>query len=238
MARLSSPPLLRAAGYSSIAKAILQLGTGSTPYLATPALPALLAEVRAAITMSDPSRLSTANGEGSKGKGAAKLSDGIASVGGKGTRVQPAMSARKSSQKKQRKSREKMERALAAADASTTSASAPSGNAHLNAAGGGAGGQDRMAAIDAACAALSCLTQVVLCCKAHLPLAGRMSIEDIVHQGLALLARAGLSRRGGGTERSDSTPMEDPRMAQKFIELAHACVMTPLVSAACVKCGR
>ena len=55
MARSSAAGTLRAAGYRSVGRAMLQLGAGAAPYLATPALPALLEEIRAMIISSDPS---------------------------------------------------------------------------------------------------------------------------------------------------------------------------------------
>lgn len=228
-------------------RATLQLGASSTPYLATPALPAILAEVRAIVAASD----STCPPQRSFDIVPAAVpaaTNGTAAVGGggadKGMRIEPAMSARKSSQKKMRKSREKeVSRALAAADAAAASAAGSSGSGVVagrvvNAADGGAGSggiwPGDETAVEAACAGLSCLTHVVLCCKAHLPLGSRLAVEDVLHQGLGILARATGgkcgSRLGGEAGRGGRVvPMGQPRVAGKFVRLAHACLVTPLV---------
>lgn len=259
MARQSAAGTLRAAGYRSIEKGMLQLGASATPYLATPALPALLAEVRAVIAAASPADTSAAKdttttaADGTAITGAAGRASGatVSAAGKGGMRVEPAMSARKSSQKKQRRSREKeVGRALAAADAAAAAALAASGNSSAVGGSGGVGGGGRRGAVwsgaaseaerEAACAGLSCLTQLVLCCKGHLPLGGRVAVDDVVHQGLGALARAnvrgrtavGVSAGSGGV----CSPLEDPAVAREFVGLAHACLVTPLVSECTGRC--
>lgn len=253
IARPSAAGSLRAAGYRSVSRAILQFGESAAPHLATPALPALLAEVRAVVAASDP-RASEAGGGGSGGGGGAAdvvTAPGTTSGGGKrGMGIEPAMSARKSSQKKQRRSREKeVGRALAAADAAATATAA--GNSV--AVGGGGGmvwtGAAALAEQEAVCAGLSCLSQLVVCCKGHLPLGGRLAVEDVLHRGLELLAHAGVGgskgssgegsapnaggggRIGGAGVGRGCLRLEDPQVAREFFGLAQACLMTPLVRA-------
>ncbi|CAM9933654.1 unnamed protein product, partial [Scytosiphon promiscuus] len=153
LAKPSAPGSLRAAGYLSVSRAVLQLGEGAAPYLATPALPALLAEARAVVSASDPS----ASEQGGAG-GATDDAPGVAGIGGAGggagagggsgaaaggkrsMGIEPAMSARKSSQKKLRRSREKeVGRALAAADAAAATVAASNGIVG-GVGGGGSGG--------------------------------------------------------------------------------------------------
>lgn len=252
MARQSSAGTLRAAGYRSIERSMLQLGAGATPYLATPALPALLAEVRAVIAASSPTdtsaakdatAIATAGGDPAITVVAAGRTSGagISATKRGGMRVEPAMSARKSSQKKQRRSREKeVGRALAAADTAAASVASRGGSVG---GGGGVGGGGRGGAIwsgaaseaerEAVCAGMSCLTQLVLCCKGHLPLGGRLAVDEVVHQGLGVLARTDLRGKGVGIAAGGSgacSPLEDPMVARKFVGLAHACLVTPLVS--------
>lgn len=240
---------------------MLQLGESAAPHLATPALPALLAEVRAVVAASDP-RASEAGGSGGGGgSGAADAltapettSGGSGSGGGgggkRGMGIEPAMSARKSSQKKLRRSREKeVGRTLAAADAAATAAAAGNGVAV-----GGGGmvwtGAAALAEQEAVCAGMSCLSQLVVCCGGHLPLGGRLAVEDVLHRGLELLAHAGAGGSrgssgeqgrapgGGGGGRIGGTVvgggcsrLEDPQVAREFFGLAQACLMTPLVRA-------
>lgn len=248
MARQSSTGTLRAAGYRSVEKSMLQLGAGATPYLATPALPALLAEVRAVIAASSPTDTSSAKdaiasttigGGPATTAAAGKVSGaGVGASRKGGMRVEPAMSARKSSQKKQRRSREKeVGRALAAADAAAASV-ASSGGGCVGGEGRGRGGAmwsgtASEAEREAACAGLSCLTQLVLCCKGHLPLGGRLAVDEVVYQGLEVLACTDLRCKGVGIAAGGSgasSPLEDPKVAREFVGLAHACLVTPLVS--------
>lgn len=156
-------------------------------------------------------------------------------------RIEPAVSVRKSSHKKQKRLREKeLGRALAAADSVSSPAVSP----------GLTPGQGAVLAcgdsvMEAGCAALSCLTQVVLCCKGFLPLAARLGVEDVVHKGLGLLKRlnlgghggssrgrsgGGATRASGGMEFEHLLPLGDRRAMRGFIMLAHACLVTPLVS--------
>ncbi|CAN0528539.1 unnamed protein product, partial [Ectocarpus sp. 12 AP-2014] len=253
MAKPSDAGSLRAAGYRAVSRAVLQLGEGAAPYLATPALPAILAEVRAAVAASEPEAPGggggVAGGELSFEVVAATGAPGVAVVGGgskKGMGIEPAMSARKSSQKKQRRSREKeVGRALAAADAAAAATATAASNGGGSRGGGGGGGAGRTGAAalaeeQAVCAGLSCLSQVVVCCKGHLPLGGRLAVEEVLHRGLELLAHAGGaakgSRGGGGGGGGGGASgggrrcarLEDPRVAREFLGLAHACLMTPL----------
>lgn len=247
MARPSAAGSLRASGYRSIAMAILQLGPGATSYLATPALPTLLAEVRAVVAASDPTATAAS---GAAGSGVTVPSEGVvrSNIGGAGTggmRIEPAMSARKSSQKKQRRSREKeVGRALAAADAAIDAAATSlgsSGGVRGASGGGGVGvtwtGVAALAEREAVCSGLVCLAQLVLCCKGHMPLGGRLAVENVVYQGLVLLVRAvGVNScrdgvRGGSEGSRGLSRLENPRVVQNFLGLAHACLVTPLVSA-------
>lgn len=233
---------------------MLQLGAGAAPYLATPALPALLEEIRAMIISSDPSS-AKASTQGEKtplrGSGVSGTGGGGGGGGKGGMRIEPAMSARKSSQKKLRRSREKeASRALSAANAAATSATSGDGavrggSGGGSTAGGGSGlrggciwtGEAASAEREAVCASLWCLTQVVLCCKGHLPLGGRLAVEDVLHQGLEILAHsAGATGGGGGGaggiggDRGSCSRLDDPRVAREFLGLARACLMTPLVN--------
>lgn len=254
MARQSSAGTLRAAGYRSIERSMLQLGAGATPYLATPALPALLAEVRAVIAASSPTdtsaakdatAIATAGGDPAITVVAAGRTSGagISATKRGGMRIEPAMSARKSSQKKQRRSREKeVGRALAAADAAAASFASRGGAVGSDGGVGGEGGRRGRgiwsgaaseAEREAACAGMSCLTQLVLCCKGHLPLGGRLAVDEVVHRGLGVLARTDLRGKGVGIAAGGSgacSRLEDPMVARKFVGLAHACLVTPLVS--------
>ncbi|CAM9997431.1 unnamed protein product, partial [Ectocarpus sp. 8 AP-2014] len=256
MAKPSDAGSLRAAGYRAVSRAVLQLGEGAAPYLATPALPAILAEVRAAVAASEP-ELAGGGGGGAGGDSsfevvAATGAPGVAAVGGgskKGMGIEPAMSARKSSQKKQRRSREKeVGRALAAADAAAAAKATAASNGGGSRGGSGSGGGGRagrtgaaaLAEEQAVCAGLSCLSRVVVCCKGHLPLGGRLAVEEVLHRGLQLLPPAGGAAKGsrgdggggggggasGGGRRC--ARLEDPRVAREFLGLAHACLMTPL----------
>lgn len=269
MARPSAAGYLRAAAYRSVARATHQLGAGAAAYVATPALPTILTEVRAVIAAADPVATVRAKSAAAAatmpvvravGSGGG-LAAGDGSAGRGGMRVEPAMSARKSSQKKQRRSREKeVGRALAAADAA---AAASLGNGAIGGGSGGAQGclagggvvrngmmwtsaPEAAAEREAVCAALLCLAQLVLCCKGHLPLGGRLAVEGVLNQGLRLLARAagtkgcgeeaGGGDRGGGGWSGACSRLEDPRVAREFLGLAHACLVTPLVSvfSACI----
>lgn len=256
IARPSACGTIRAAGYRSVEQAMLQLGAGAAPYLATPALPALLQEVRALLAASDLAA-ATANapfGQApSNGKGGTGMKD--ASAGSGGMKVEPAMSARKSSQKKLRRSREKqVGRALAAADAAAEASASAQGLGIVGSASNGIRGGGRVGCVsftgaaavaerEAACAGLSCLAQVVVCCKGHLPLGGRLAIEDALHHGLGLLGGAANVRgvadgkgvagareggNGGGT--GGLSRLHHPLVARQFLVLAHACLVTPLVS--------
>eukprot|EP00904_Undaria_pinnatifida_P010339 jgi/Undpi1/6435/HiC_scaffold_20.g08916.m1 len=252
VARSSAAGTLRAAGYRSVGRAMLQLGAGAAPYLATPALPALLEEIRAMIISSDPSS-AKASTQGEKtplrGSGVSGTGGGGGGGGKGGMRIEPAMSARKSSQKKLRRSREKeASRALSAANAAATLATSGDGavrggSGGGSTAGGGSGlrggciwtGEAASAEREAVCASLWCLTQVVLCCKGHLPLGGRLAVEDVLHQGLEILAHsAGATGGGGGGaggiggDRGSCSRLDDPRVAREFLGLARACLMTPL----------
>ena len=238
-----------------MSRAVLQLGESAAPHLATPALPALLTEVRAVVAASDP-RASEAAAAG----GVVTVPGSTSGGGGKrGMGIEPAMSARKSSQKKQRRSREKeVGRALAAADAAATATAAGNGVAAGGSDGGSGGGGGvawtgaaALAELEAVCSGLSCLSQAVMCCKGHLPLGGRLAVEDVLHRGLELLAHAGVGnskgsggdggasggsggggRAGGaGMGRGRCSRLEDPRVAREFFGLAEACLMTPLVRA-------
>ena len=261
VARSSAAGTLRAAGYRSVARAMLQLGAGSAPYLATPALPALLEEVRAVIISSDPSSATgSQGGEKTPARGEGGAAGSGAGSGGKGgMRIEPTMSARKSSQKKLRRSREKeMTRALSAADAAAAARAASGdgavrgGSGGGSRAGGGAAGGGGMwtgaaaaAEREAVCASLWCLAQVVLCCKGHLPLGGRLAVEDVLHQGLEILAHPAAAKGGGGGGgqgfgdggaggfggSGSCSRLDDPPVAREFLGLAHACLVTPLVSA-------
>ncbi|CAM9677067.1 unnamed protein product [Ectocarpus sp. 6 AP-2014] len=253
MAKPSDAGSLRTAGYRAVSRAVLQLGEGAAPYLATPALPAILAEVRSAVAASEPEAAGGGGGAGGESSFevvAATGAPGVAAVGGgskKGMGIEPAMSARKSSQKKQRRSREKeVGRALAAADAAAAAATATAASSSSGGGGGGGGaGQTGAAALaeeQAVCAGLSCLSRVVVCCKGHLPLGGRLAVEEVLHRGLELLSYAGEAAkgsrgdggRGGGGGGGASgggrrcARLEDPRVAREFLGLAHACLMTPL----------
>lgn len=267
LARPSAAGSLRTAGYRGVSRAMLQLGDSAAPHLGTPALPALLAEVRGVVAASDP-RFSEAGGggKGGGGVGAADMattpgatvgssgSGGGGGGGGKrGMGIEPAMSARKSSQKKQRRSREKeVGRALAAADAAAAATATAAGcGAAVGGGGGGGGGMvwtgaAALAEREAVCAALSSLSQVVVCCRGHLPLGGRLAVEDVLHRGLELLAHAGTGgskgssgvgggdSSGGGGGRSGGAcrvRLEDPHVALEFFGLAQACLVTPLVRA-------
>ncbi|CAM9510588.1 unnamed protein product [Pylaiella littoralis] len=202
--RPSTAGSLRAAGYRPVSRAALQLGEGAAPYLATPALPALLAEIRAVVAASDPSASeATSSAAAAAGVDTAAAGSGGGSGGGAGAKrgmgIQPAMSARKSSQKKQRRAREKeVGRALAAADAAATATAASNGVSIVGSGSGGGGGglvwtgAAALAEQEAACAGLSCLSQLVTCCKGHLPLGGRLAVEEVLHRGLELLAHAGM----------------------------------------------
>lgn len=250
MGKPSDAGSLRAAGYRAVSRAVLQLGEGAAPYLATPALPSILAEVRAAVAASEP-EVAGGGGGGAGGDSsfevvAATGAPGVAAEGGgskRGMGIEPAMSARKSSQKKQRRSREKeVGRALAAADAAAAATTTAASNGGGSGGGGGAGltGAAALAEEQAVCAGLSCLSRVVVCCKGHLPLGGRLAVEEVLHHGLVLLAHAGGvakgSRGDGGGGGGGASAggrrcarLEDPRVAQEFLGLAHACLMTPLV---------
>lgn len=255
---MAPPSSLRAAGYRAISKATLQLGPAATPHLAVNVLPTLLAEARAVVAASDSSSAgpnSAAPAVAGGGSEEAVRSNRTVGGGGSGMKVEPAMSARKSSQKKQRRSREKeVGRALAAADAAAAAAAANGAGAGSSAgsgglSGGGVGGGDRggeganVAPWEAACGALSCLTQVVLTCGGYLPLGSRLAVEDVLHRGLRVLARVGVSGGsggrgdgGGGRGRvwgvavSGCLPLENPRVVREFVTLAQACLVTPLVS--------
>lgn len=262
MARQSAPPSVRAAGYRAVARATLQLGPAATPYLATPALPALLAEVRAIVTASGAAAGNATAGfevVSSSGNGTTLGTVALGTRGGAAgyargqgrIRVEPAMSARKSSQKKQRKSREKeVGRALAAATAAAEAAAAGSGVGSSSGTGrvgggaavGGGGGSVEEAQREAVCEGLSCVTQIILTCNARLPLPGRLAVEDVLHVGLGVLSRTNVRRAGGGggggrngigggvCVGNGCLPLEDVRVVREFISLAHACLVTPLVS--------
>lgn len=168
-------------------------------------------------------------------------------------KIEPAMSARKSSQKKQRKARDReVGRALAAADAAAAAVAAGGGDsAGITAGDGGGGaavgwnrnggGSADVELREAACGALSCLSQVVLTCGAYLPMSPRLAVEDLLHRGLGVLVRAGVrgrscgggggaAYRGRGVGPAGCLPLEDPRVAREFVTLAQACLVTPLVS--------
>lgn len=148
-----------------------------------------------------------------------------------------------------------MTRALSAADAAAAATAASGDGAVRGGSGGGSragggGGRGRgavgggggmwtgaaaVAEREAVCASLWCLAQVVLCCKGHLPLGGRLAIEDVLHQGLEILAHSA-GAKGGGVGGGGaggfggSARLDDPRVAREFLGLAHACLLTPLVS--------
>lgn len=238
---------LRAARYRSVARAMLQLGAGAALDLATPALPALLEEVRVVIGTSEsqtvvgnketvvPDADSTTVFTGATSRN--MTASGNAAPA-RGMRIEPAMSARKSSHKKQRKLRDKeMGRALAAADAAAAAAEASSSTSGVvpgSREGGGTKGVGAMtgsAALgerEAVCAALVCMARLVGCCKGHLPLAGRLAVEDVLHRGLRILAHS------GGKDYSERAPSSggllEPAVAREFIGLAQECLVTPMVS--------
>lgn len=241
---------LRSTRYRSVARAMLQLGAGAALDLAMPALPALLEEVRVVIGPSD-SQTMVGNKEAIVSDAASTTvfagatSRDMTATGSarpaRGMRVEPAMSARKSSQKKQRKLRDKeMGRALAAADAAAAAAevtgliSAKSGVVAGSREGGGTkavGAMTGAAALgerEAVCAALACMARLVGCCKGHLPLAGRLAVEDVLHRGLGILARY------GGKDFYERTPsgggLLEPAVAREFLGLAQECLMTPMAS--------
>jgi len=267
-----------------VSRAALQLGEGAAPYLGTPALPALLAELRAVVAASDYADPAAAGPEaGGHGAGVAgAASSGAGGAGGgiegggsggpgggkRGMGIEPAMSARKSSQKKQRRSREKeVGRALAAADAAAaataTATAASNGAAAFGGSGGGGGGGVQVtgaAALgdeEAVCAGLRCLARLVVVCKGHLPMGGRLAVEEVLHRGLELLASVGKEggskgpsgwgggssgggggggRGGGAGQGRGRSRLEHPRVALEFFGLAHACLVTPLVRERVSRC--
>lgn len=234
---------LRAVRYRSVARAMLQLGAGAALDLAMPALPALLEEVRVVIGISesqtmagnkeiivpDPDSKTVFTGARSR-----DMTAGGSAAPASSMRIEPTMSARKSSHKKQRKLRDKeMGRALAAADAAAAAAEAIGSTSSVapgsrEEGGGAMTGAAALEEREAVCASLACMARLVGCCKGHLPLAGRLAIEDVLHRGLRILAHSGekdyyeRTPSGGG--------LLEPAVAREFLGLAQECLVTPMVS--------
>ncbi|CAM9707217.1 unnamed protein product [Choristocarpus tenellus] len=234
MAKPSDAPNLRTAGFRPLTRALTQLGAAATTCLGLPALPTILEEVRSTLDLPGPKE---GTGVGTMGSdGANNMGSNIGKVGGGGGggrggggHVEVSRSARKRSQKVVRREREReAERNLSAASRGESNSAESAGGVPL-----WRGGRRGEGEGEAACASIECLSRLVLCCGANLALEGRQAVEHVVHQGLVQLS-SGRGRvvgglGGGRRVRGRSLVTNDPCVTEKFLQLAHACLMVPLV---------